>query len=140
MDARIEGARDRRKPVSRFCSCRHEPKRLRYGPYRIPSPAACDVEHARYYGDDVEHLDPIDVEDELGWLVRRLAILRPGARPVEHDWLRFRRARLLDHGQRLEGTAPEPPDEDAVREGSGGAVPAMAEEVPKVRVVVVEVE
>jgi hypothetical protein len=125
MDARIEGARDRRKPIPRFCSCRYESKRLRYGPYRIPSPASCDVEHARYYGDDIEHLGAIEVEDELGALVRRLAFLSPERSPVYHEWLLFRRQSLLDHRRRLDGPPPELPDDDAV---------------PKVRVVVVEVE
>jgi hypothetical protein len=120
MDARIERASDRRKPLARVCSCQHEPTRLRYGRYRVPSPAACDVEHARYHGDDVDDLDEIQVEDELGALVRRLAVLSPESHPVYHEWLLFRRHRLLEHRRQLDGPPPEPPD--------------------KVRVVVVEVE
>ena len=137
MDARIELECDRRKPVLRFCSCRHDPTSLRYGPYRVPRPSACEIENQRFYCDDVDHLDPIKVEDELIALVRRLAVLSPERRPVDHEWLLFRRQRLLDHRRRLEGP---PPDDHVVEDLSGDTVPATSEPGPKVRVVVVEVE
>jgi hypothetical protein len=138
MEQRIELERDRRKLVPRFCTCPPEPTRLRYGPYRIPSPARCDVEHRRFYGDDVADLDDIQAEDELRALVRKLAVLSAERHPVDHEWMVLRRQWLLDRRRRLKGTPP--PDERAVLDRPGCTVPAMSEGVPKVRVVVVEVE
>src|SRR5262245_50623625 len=115
-------------PVPQFCSCRPRDA-VQYGGYRVPRECGCDVEHLRYHGDDVDHLDEVQVEAELAAIVRRLALLPLGAHQMARDWLLRRRARLLEAQQAR-----------ARRELPDLTLPAMFEGVPKVRVVVVEVE
>jgi len=79
------------------CSCPDRRGDLRYGDggYRIPEPSGCDREEARYYGDDVAWLTPIEVEAELAAITTVLATLRPAAHPIPYEWLEDRYAQLL---------------------------------------------
>jgi hypothetical protein len=100
---------------------------LRYGPYRVPRPSACELEFARYHGDDIAGLDEIQVEAELAAIVRTLAVLLSGARPLDREWLLRRRQQLLE-AQRL-----------VAIEVAAATVPATSGGVPKMHVRVVEV-
>jgi len=64
------------------CSCRPSLGQLRFGSYHVPHPSGCDIEHARYHG---HHIAGIDEATELQDIVRTLASLAPGSRPVERD-------------------------------------------------------
>lgn len=121
--ADVEGTPSQRKLVAQFCTCRARDT-LRYGGYRVPRESACDVEHRRYHGDDLDELDEIAVEAELVAIVCRLAFLPLGAHPIARDWLLRRRARLLE-AQRARAVPDLP--EPTVPATSGGA--------PQVRVV-----
>ena len=125
--ADVERTRSGCKPVPQFCSCRPRDA-VRYGGYRVPRECACDVEHVRYHGDDVDTLDEVQLEAELAAIVRRLAFLPLGAHPMEGDWLLRRRALLLEAQQAR-----------AIPDFSEAPVPATSEGVPTVHVRVVEV-
>jgi hypothetical protein len=67
----------------------------------VPNPCGSDEEHARYFGDDLahldddgEHLDKIEIRVELRRIERALATSHRRQRLVERDWLRDRHARL----------------------------------------------
>jgi hypothetical protein len=125
---RQRAARRGRTRSRRFCTCPADWGGLRYGPYRVPRPSACDLEFARHHGDDVAELDEFEVESELAALVRTLALLPLGARPLDRAWLLRRRRWLLD-AQRIITIMdrPWPP------------VPATSGGLPQVHVRVVEV-
>src|SRR5262249_29180174 len=82
-------------PAPGSCSCPARHGDLRYGAWRVPRAGACDVEEARFYGDDLDGLDAIAIEAELVAATQVLATLRRGTHLGERDWLLDRRRRLL---------------------------------------------
>jgi hypothetical protein len=128
MNVRVDRAAQRRKS-SRFCTCPADRRGLRYPPYWVPRPSACDIEFSRYHQCDVVDLDELEIEAELAAAVRTLAVLSPGAHLIAQEWLRRRYRRLLETQQAR-----------ARRELPDLTLPAMSDGVPKTRVVVVEVE
>jgi len=72
------------------CSCRPRPEDVFYGAYRVPWPAACDVEDARFHHDDIATADEITLTAELIALTETLARLRPGRHVLAGEWLRER--------------------------------------------------
>jgi len=105
-------------PAPGSCSCPTRADECRYGAYRVPQPAACDLEDARYRHDDVAQLEEVQLEAELAALVALLASLPAAARPLDRAWLleRRRRLRAAPAGRVQEGAQPatNEPDEDAL--------------------------
>jgi hypothetical protein len=65
-----------------------------YGAYRVPWPAACDVEDSRLHHDDLATADEITLTAELIALTETLAQLRPGRHVLASEWLRERHGRV----------------------------------------------
>jgi len=80
--------------TARGCSCRLRPEDLFYGAYRVPWPAACDVEDARFHHDDIAVADETTLNAELIALTETLARLRPGRHVLACEWLRERHGRV----------------------------------------------
>lgn len=80
--------------TARGCSCRPRPEDVFYGAYRVPWPAACDVEDARLHHDDLATLDEIVLTAELITLTETLARLRPGRHVLAREWMRERHGRV----------------------------------------------
>jgi hypothetical protein len=106
----------------------------------VPQESRCDVEHRRYYGDDLEHLADFEIEDEILAAGRTLALVPLGARPLERDWLAWRYEQLHRLRRCPEwATHALQADDDAVQKVSEETVPAMSAGAPKAHVRVVEV-
>src|SRR5262245_30934996 len=82
------------------CSCPRRTGELRFGAYRVPQPAGCDVEYARYHHRDLAQLDEVEIEAELHALVAVLALLPGEARAWDRAWLVERRHHLCDAARR----------------------------------------
>ena len=80
--------------MTQWCSCRRRPEDVFYGAYRVPRPAACDVEDARLHHDDIALADEITLTAELIALTGTLARLRPGRQVFARKWLRERHGRV----------------------------------------------
>jgi hypothetical protein len=76
------------------CSCPSRPEDVFYGGYRVPWPAACDVEDARFHHGDLATLDEISLTAELLAITGALARLRPRQRVLPGEWLRERHERV----------------------------------------------
>jgi hypothetical protein len=76
------------------CSCPRRQGQLTYGTHRVPTPSRCDVEHARYYGDDLGELDEIELTAELIAATGGLARIPVGRHVVAREWLVQRHSRL----------------------------------------------
>jgi hypothetical protein len=65
-----------------------------YGAYRVPWPAACDVEDARLHHDDIALADEITLTAELLAITGALARPRPRQHGLARAWLWERHERV----------------------------------------------
>jgi hypothetical protein len=65
-----------------------------YGAYRVPWPAACDVEDARFHHDDLATLDEIALTAELLAITGALAGRHHQQQVLAREWLRERHERV----------------------------------------------
>jgi hypothetical protein len=119
------------------CSCPPRWADVVYGSrtYRVPRPAACDVEDRRHEMADVADLSVVERADELLAITHALAQLPTGAHPLERAWLLDRRRHLLAADERPEISAsavrydPEPRNPNAVQPFEGRVARALGLEV-----------
>jgi hypothetical protein len=82
------------------CSCPPRWGDVYYGDgYRVPSPGACDVEHERYFHDDLAALGAIAVRVELRAIEATLAT-SGGRNVLAREWLAARHDVLRAHLRR----------------------------------------
>ena len=85
------------------CTCLLRPWEAGDRPYRVPTPAGCDVEEARYYHDDLASMAVPELAVERHRVIGALA--GDGYLVIEQEWLNARFGAVIAEQSRRRPTA-----------------------------------